>query len=198
MAAIILSGGNNQRIGADKAFLQIGKKTIIERQIEILSTIFTQIIIVTNLPEKYKHLKVDLISDIIPNKGPLGGIYSGLTISKDKYNFIVSCDLPFLNADLISYMKRLTDQQDVIIPKLNQFLEPLHAVYSKDCIASIKKHLDQNDLRTQSFFTEVRVKYIEKTEVERFDPKGIAFFNVNTKRDLKRARLIAEDIVYGG
>ena len=194
MAAIILSGGNNQRIGAEKAFLQIGQKTIIEREIAVLSTIFTRIIIVTNCPEKYKHLEVDLIPDLIPGKGPLGGIYSGLAISEDEHNFLVSCDLPFLNTDLIFYMKEIIGHYEVIIPRLGRFLEPLHAIYSKGCLTSIKKYLDQNDLRIKSFFTEVRVKYIDKTEVEGFDPEGVAFFNVNTEENLKRARLIAEDM----
>ncbi len=194
MAAIILSGGNNQRIGDEKAFLRIGQKTIIEKEIAVLSTIFTRIIIVTNCPEKYKHLEVDLVPDLIPDKGPLGGIYSGLTISEDKHDFVVSCDLPFLNTGLISYMKELIGQHDVIIPRLERFLEPLHAIYSKDCLTSIKKYLDKNNLRIQSFFTEKSIKYIDKTEVERFDPAGIAFFNVNTEENLKRARSIAVDM----
>jgi len=192
MAAIILSGGNSKRISCDKAFLKIHKKAIIEWEIEILLSIFTRIIIVTNSPEKYKYLKISLISDLIPGKGPLGGLYSGLTISEDQYNFVVSCDLPFLNARLISYMKGLVDQHDAIIPKRNGFLEPLHAIYSKDCLTSIKKHLDENDLRIQSFFDEVRVKHIQKTELERFDPEGMTFFNVNTEEDLKKARAIAK------
>lgn len=198
MAAIILSGGNNSRLNTDKALLQVGQKTIIEREIAVLSTIFIKIIIVTNSPEKYKHFKADLVSDLIPGNGPLGGIYSGLTMSEDEHNFVVSCDLPFLNANLISYMKEIIHKADVVIPKYNGFLEPLHAFYSKSCLPTVKKFLDQNDLRVQSFFTEVRVKHIDKTVIERFDPRGVVFFNVNTEENLKRARLIAEDIARCG
>ncbi|GAH69705.1 unnamed protein product, partial [marine sediment metagenome] len=77
MTAIILSGGNNKRISTDKAFLKVGQKPIIEQEIDVLSSIFSRIIIVTNSPEKYRYLKADLTSDLIPDKGPLGGIYSG-------------------------------------------------------------------------------------------------------------------------
>ena len=121
MAAIILSGGKNKRLGTDKALLKVGFKTIIEREISVLSKIFTNIFIVTNCPEQYKHLKADLISDLIPGKGPLGGIYSGVKISDDEYNFVVSCDLPFLNAGLISHMKKISKNQDVVVPKYNGF-----------------------------------------------------------------------------
>jgi molybdopterin-guanine dinucleotide biosynthesis protein A len=195
MAAIILSGGNNKRISTEKAFLKIGQKPIIECEIEVLTSIFSRIIIVTNSPEKYRYLKADLTSDLIPGKGPLGGIYSGLNLSQDEHNFIVSCDLPFLNKDIISYMKESAGGHDIVIPRINGLLEPLHAIYSKNCLPAIKKHLDKNDLKIQSFFNEVRVKYIEKHEIEKFDSDAIAFFNVNTEEELNKAKLIASKLL---
>lgn len=193
MIATILSGGNNRRMLRDKAFLQIGQKTIIERQIEVLSTLFSRIIVVTNTPESHEHLRANLVSDLVPGKGPLGGIYSGLIASKDKYNFVVSCDLPFLNAGLISYMIEVTKGHDIVVPKLNGFVEPLHAVYSKHCLIPIKRQMDRNELKIQSFFGELKVRYIREHHIKRYNPKDIAFFNVNTEDDLKKARSIAEN-----
>jgi len=193
MVAIILSGGNNRRMLHNKAFLQMGQKSIIEREIEVLSTFFSRIIVVTNTPENHEHLRVSLVSDVVPGKGPLGGIYSGLMAPKDKYNFVVSCDLPFLNAGLISYMIELTEGHDIVVPRLNGLVEPLHAIYSKYCLIPIKRQLDRNELKIQSFFGEVKVRYIRESEIKKYDPKGIAFFNVNTEEDLGKARLIAEN-----
>ncbi len=193
MVAIILSGGNNRRMLHNKAFLQMGQKSIIEREIEVLSTFFSRIIVVTNTPENHEHLRVSLVSDLVPGKGPLGGIYSGLMASKDKYNFVVSCDLPFLNAGLISYMIELTEGHDIVVPRLNGLVEPLHAIYSKHCLIPIKSQLDRNELKIQSFFGQVKVRYIRESEIKKYDPKGIAFFNVNTEEDLEKARLIAEN-----
>ncbi|GAI12566.1 unnamed protein product [marine sediment metagenome] len=193
MVAIILSGGNNRRMLHNKAFLQMGQKSIIEREIEVLSTFFSRIIVVTNTPENHEHLRVSLVSDVVPGKGPLGGIYSGLMAPKDKYNFVVSCDLPFLNAGLISYMIELTEGHDIVVPRLNGLVEPLHAIYSKHCLIPIKRQLDRNELKIQSFFGEVKVRYIRESEIKKYDPKGIAFFNVNTEEDLGKARLIAEN-----
>lgn len=193
MVAIILSGGNNRRMLHNKAFLQMGQKSIIEREIEVLSTFFSRIIVVTNTPENHEHLRVSLVSDVVPGKGPLGGIYSGLMASKDKYNSVVSCDLPFLNAGLISYMIELTEGHDIVVPRLNGLVEPLHAIYSKHCLIPIKRQLDRNELKIQSFFGEVKVRYIRESEIKKYDPKGIAFFNVNTEEDLGKARLIAEN-----
>ena len=193
MVAIILSGGNNRRMLRDKAFLQIGQKTIIEREIEILSTLFSRIIVVTNAPENHAHLAAELVPDLIPGKGPLGGIYSGLISSKDEYSFVVGCDVPFLNAGLISYMIEARNGYDAVVPKLSGFVEPLHAVYSRHCLMPIKRQLNRNELKIQSFFHEAKVRYIRESDIKRYDPKGIAFLNVNTEDDLKKARLVAEN-----
>lgn len=193
MVAIILSGGDNRRMLCNKAFLQIGQKTIIEREIEVLSSLFSRIIVVSNTPESHEHLRVSLVYDLVPGKGPLGGIYSGLMASKDEYNFVVGCDLPFLNTGLISYMIGLINDHDIIVSKLNGLVEPLHAIYSKRCLIPIKRQLDINELKIQSFFGEVKVRYIRESEIKKYNPKGIAFFNVNTEEDLGKARLIAEN-----
>ena len=177
----------------NKAFLQIGQKTIMEREIEVLSSLFSRIIVVSNTPESHEHLRVSLVSDLVPGKGPLGGIYSGLMASKDEYNFVVGCDLPFLNTGLISYMIGLINDHDIIVSKLNGLVEPLHAIYSKRCLIPIKRQLDINELKIQSFFGEVKVRYIRESEIKKYNPKGIAFFNVNTEEDLGKARLIAEN-----
>lgn len=193
MIATILSGGNNRRMLRDKAFLQIGQKTIIEREIEVLSTLFSRIVVVTNAPENHAHLAAELVPDLVPGKGPLGGIYSGLIASKDEYSFVVGCDLPFLNAGLISYMIEAKNGYDAVVPKLSRFVEPLHAVYSRHCLMPIKRQLNRNELKIQSFFHEAKVRYIRESDIKRYDPKGIAFLNVNTEDDLKKARLVAEN-----
>ena len=90
-------------------------------------------------------------------------------------------------------MIEMTNGYDVVVPRLNGFLEPLHAVYSRHCLMPIKKQLNRNELKIQSFFHEAKVRYIRESDIKRYDPKGIAFLNVNTEDDLKKARLVAEN-----
>ena len=63
MVATILSGGNNRRMLRNKAFLQIGQKAIIEREIEVFSTLFSRVIVVTNAPENHAHLAAEVVPD---------------------------------------------------------------------------------------------------------------------------------------
>jgi molybdopterin-guanine dinucleotide biosynthesis protein A len=194
MTGIILAGGKNTRIGMDKAFLRIGDKVIIEEILAKLSTIFPKIIVVTNSPNSYCYLGVEVVRDILPDKGALGGIYSGLVASEAHYNFVLACDMPFISLNLIEYMRKNAEGYNVVIPKPNNYFQPLHAIYSKDCIQPIKEQLHRNDLQVFGFFNRVEVKCISAEEVKAFDPRGIAFFNINTKNDTEEAERIALDL----
>ncbi|MCL0094873.1 molybdenum cofactor guanylyltransferase, partial [Dehalococcoidales bacterium] len=138
--------------------------------------------------------KLRTVTDTYPDKGPLGGIYTGLAISDSLYNLVVACDMPFLNQALLRYMLQLSVDVDLVVPRLGDMVEPLHAVYSKTCLAPIKYLLKQSNLRVTDLFTLVRVRYVETEEINRFDPKHLSFFNINTQADLEIARELAKNI----
>lgn len=195
MTGIILAGGKNTRLKTAKSFLKIGNETIIENIMTKFKSLFDEIIIVTNNPELFNHLTnhhlTKIVNDVIPDKGSLGGIYSGLVISKSKYNFVVACDMPFINGQLINYMKNNCDGFDVIIPKLKYGYEALHSIYSKNCIGFIKKQLQQNKLKIIDFFPQVKVKEINEDTIKQFDSKLVSFLNINTNADYQQALGIA-------
>ncbi len=190
MKALILAGGKNKRMGRNKALIKLNGETIIENQIRLLRGIFEETLIITNSPWEYQHLKVRMIEDVIPQKGPLGGIYSGLFYSESFYNFFLACDIPFPNVNLIAYMKNCVGNEDVIIPRGTGF-EPLFAFYSKDCLLPMKKQIDSESLRITDFLSRVKVRVLETQELNKFDPAGVSFFNINTREDLKKARNMA-------
>jgi molybdopterin-guanine dinucleotide biosynthesis protein A len=137
---------------------------------------------------------VKIVTDIYPDKGPLGGIYTGLVTSDTRYNLVVACDMPFLSQPLLGYMVQLSANFDLVIPRWNGLVEPLHAVYSKDCLAAMESTLKQGILSVTKLLSLVRVRYVEAEEIERFDPKHLSFFNVNTEADLAMAKEIAREI----
>jgi molybdopterin-guanine dinucleotide biosynthesis protein A len=126
--------------------------------------------------------------DIYPGRGPLGGVYTGLAASTTVYNLVVACDMPFLNPDLLSYMVQVAPAFDLVVPRVGKLMEPLHAVYSKNCRAPIENLLKQNELQVYKLFSLVKVRYVEAEEIDRFDPKHLSFFNINTEADLKKAK----------
>ncbi|MBM2824749.1 MAG: molybdenum cofactor guanylyltransferase [Dehalococcoidales bacterium] len=195
VTSIILAGGKNRRLGRNKALETINGKSVIERVIERLAPLTAQLLIVTS-PEQADILKVgkaSILFDLYPGRGPLAGIYTGLLAAQSAQSIVVACDMPFLNTGLLSYMVELSAGFDAVVPSLNEgMVEPLHAVYAKSCLDSIKERLEHNQLGVNSFFDAVHVRYVERAECERLDPQLLSFFNINYPSDLERAIALAE------
>lgn len=160
---------------------------MIDRVVAVYKELFGEITIVTNNPVRYRQFGMRLFDDAIPDMGSLGGIYTGLLKSAAERCFVAACDMPFLNAALIARMVEISSGGDVLIAKLNEGMEPLHAVYSKACIEPISELLSKGDLKIINFFPKVKVVEISEEEVRKFDPELLSFLNINTWADLKRA-----------
>jgi molybdopterin-guanine dinucleotide biosynthesis protein A len=146
------------------------------------------VVIVSNSPQAHAHPAARLVGDLFPGKGSLGGIYSGLSSVNCDRCLVVACDMPFLNAGLLAYMASLAAEADVVIPRVRDNLEPLHAIYSAACLPHMKALLDRNNLKIIDFFPQVRVRYVEAAEIARWDPSMRSFMNINTPGDLEKAR----------
>ena len=183
MNAAILVGGKSSRMGSNKAFLELKGKTFIELQIELLREIFDDIFISANTSSEYEHLNLSIFKDVYPGKGPLGGIYTSLINSSSLHTFMLACDMPFIGPELINHLKDLTKEYDVVIPKSEKGLEPLHAFYSKKCIDPIKRSLEEDNLRITSFFPHVNVKIVELDNLNLSDSFKNSIKNLNTRDD---------------
>ncbi len=183
MNAAILAGGKSSRMGSNKAFLELKGKTFIELQIELLREMFDEIFISVKIPSEYEYLNLPIFKDIYPDKGPLGGIYTSLINSSSYHTFMLACDMPFVEPELITHLKDLTNQYDVVIPKSEKGLEPLHAFYSKKCIEPIKRELDGNNLRIISFFPHVNVKIVELGSLTSSNNFKHSIKNLNTREE---------------
>lgn len=195
ISCIILAGGKSLRLGQDKVLEKVGNKSLLEQVISRIDSITKNIIIVTaeerTFPQIASYLKLKVVPDSFPGKGSLGGIYTGLVTSDSFYNLVVACDMPFLNQSLLRYMIEVSNGFDFVIPRVNNLFEPLHAVYSKNCVDPIEFIIKQGRKVIIELFNFVKVRYVEAEEIDRFDPKHLSFFNINTKEDLELARKIA-------
>ena len=187
MNGIILAGGENRRMGADKAFLDIDGRPLIEHILAIFTGMFKKTIIVTNTPERYRNYGVEVTSDALDIRGPLTGIYSGLLKSTDEYNFVAACDMPFLNTRLISYMEEIAAGQDAVVPAFNGFMEPLHAIYRRGLLSTMEAQIRKQDRRIRGLFDHIQVRYVTEAEIVRFDPLKRSFRNLNTPEEYKEA-----------
>ena len=172
----------------DKAFLDIGGKLLIERALEALSPLFSDVLINSNTPRRFERWGVPVIPDVFPGKGPLGGIYTGLVHARTDSVFCVACDLPFLNPELIAFMQSESRGCDVMVPKTSDGLHPLHAIYSRRCRVTIETRLRTGQLKISDIFSLVETRYVAEKDICRFAPELRCFMNVNTLGELQHAR----------
>jgi molybdopterin-guanine dinucleotide biosynthesis protein A len=184
MTGIILSGGKNARMGVNKAFIRVGGERIIDRTIRIFRELFEEIVLVTNEPLGYLEFDLKIVTDIIKEKGALGGLYTGLFHSSCEHAFVCPCDMPFLSIDFIRYMQERAKGYDVVVPVQPEGFQPLHAIYSRRCMPAIKKCIDEDRLKVTGFYKKARVLEIPPEVIASFDPEGRIFFNINSPDDL--------------
>lgn len=190
ISGVILGGGQSRRMGRDKRRLNWEGEHFLDRVCRLIVDLFDEVLVVT-AEEDYdcSHLPVRLVTDKIPNKGSLGGLYTGLMEAKNSQIFVVACDMPFLVNESIS---RLCSEQasDVVVVKLSIGLQPLHARYSKRCAPFIEQMIQEGDLKIQNLVTQpgLTVKIIPETLFDDIDPYRQSFMNINTPADLDFAR----------
>lgn len=188
VSGIILSGGQNSRMKANKAFLTVDGLSIIENAIKELNKFCSELIVVTNEPDLYVNLGTRVVTDVIPRMGPLSGIHAGLLSAACFYSFVVACDMPFVDGCLARYMIEHIEDSDVFVPQVDDYLQPLFAVYSKNCIQPIERCLRNDVRKIIAFYHEVRVKYLSETVIRKYADIHKVFFNVNTPEELVSAR----------
>ncbi len=194
MSSIILGGGRSSRLGQDKILMTVAGDHLLERTVRKLSEINDELILVLaqnqQNPVSQSFPKVKTAIDFQSGKGPLIGIYSGMKISNDNHCITVACDMPFLNIELLRYMTNMASEFDAVIPLIRGEVEPLHAIYSKSCLKIIENMIENNDLKVRNLLNQVKVRYIEETEIRTFDPEYLSWFNINTPDDLRKAEFL--------
>ena len=187
IAGIVLAGGKNSRYhGFDKSFLKKGKSTFIGHTLCIFRELFTEIIIITNQPHAYnKFAEAIITEDLIKDIGPLGGIYTALKTTTQPAIFVVSCDMPYLDQSMIKLLSKHYElsQPDILMPRINGDIEPLHAIYSKKIIPFIEKNIDIGNYTIRDVFPLVNIQYIDMPST----PANVKYFtNVNSPDDFEK------------
>jgi molybdopterin-guanine dinucleotide biosynthesis protein A len=198
LSAAILAGGKSSRMGMDKALVRLAPDDppllglVRDRLQEVADDIF----LVAEPRLDYTRLVSRVVPDDEPGNGPLGGIATAIRHARHEHCLVVSCDLPFLNPRLISWMASLPRDYDVLIPRLpgesrqggTWTYETLHAIYGRACLPAIGHQLAEGKRQIVGFFGAVTVQPIDEPELRRFDPELRSFYNTNTPEALARAR----------
>jgi molybdopterin-guanine dinucleotide biosynthesis protein A len=185
-SALILGGGRGTRIGCDKKKLELGGVSVLESLAARLKTLFGEVLLSSNDPVEIHGVTV------LPDKigaGPMAGIYQGLLYCTSEYLYVLACDMPFINAAYIDYMRELIARKgmDVCIARHGDGkLELFNSFYKKSCTAAMGKVLSKGIYKLRLILSQLNVYTIDGETIEKFDPEKM-FFNINYKEDLELA-----------
>jgi molybdopterin-guanine dinucleotide biosynthesis protein A len=195
-SALIFAGGRATRLGGiNKALLEVGGSRIIDRILRALGPLVDETVLLTNDASLAGLAAVRLVYDPQPHAGVLPALAAGLAEASGELCLAVACDMPFVSSRVFEHLLQVQRETgaDVVIPRSAGYLEPMHAVYRRRPVhAAIQRALERGEQRMIGYFRDVNVREVDEAEWRPVDPRGLAFFNVNTPQDLAEARRHAE------
>ncbi|MGI6221269.1 MAG: molybdenum cofactor guanylyltransferase [Coriobacteriales bacterium] len=194
LSIVVQAGGESKRMGSDKALVTFLGAPLIMRPIRRLYPICSEMVVTTNNPEKMDFLqsyidsgRMHLASDKINHRGALVGIHTALSSATLDYAALVACDMVFPSSELIRHLHGILEETgaDVAIPTTHNGFEPFHAVYRREtCLAAVEDALENGLSKATAWFPAVNVVEVGSEEIQRVNPRGGSFVNVNTPDEL--------------
>jgi len=185
VAGVVLAGGRASRMGGrDKAFAAVEGEPIAVRAVRIFRSLFAQVLVSTNRPERFAGLDVQTVADQFPGCGPLAGIHAALLASRYPHVFVAACDMPGLDPDVIRFLLRRVGSADAVVPCWDGDVEPLHAVYAVGALREIEAHLRAGQNAVRDVLRRLRVDYVSEAEMRAVRGAARSLTNVNTPEEL--------------
>ncbi len=158
--AVITAGGESTRMGTDKGLVDFQGRSMVTYVIDAAQEVCEDVIILANKPG-YENLGFPVYPDLIPNKGPLGGLYTALKTSEDKKVLYLACDLPNITPELLQYLIDQLEGNDAVVPSMKGQVQPLCALYKQSCLPRVEDALQAYDISMMTL-----LRYIDRNLVE--------------------------------
>ena len=184
--AIILAGGDSQRMGRDKASLLLGERTLLERVAWAMQQAFPCVIVSVRQPRP--EINLPQVCDEPDVAGPLAGVIAALAKVKTPWTFIVACDMPFVEPALVELLAEFRSGYQAVVPVVQGHQQTLAAFYASSALGAMHAHLasgGKNSLR--AILGQLRVRYVDESELLAADPGLRSFFDLDTPQDVAAA-----------
>ena len=183
ITAIILAGGKSSRMKEDKGLVYFNGKMLVEHVIASAKKITNHIIFITANPA-YRQFGYPCIEDEMKEKGPLGGIFTGLVHSSTQKNLVIGCDMPFLSQNIFIGLINNCEGVDALLTEHKGKAEPLCAIYDRSCLPHFRQRLEQNQLKITDALEGLNIRVISFDKEDWF--VGNEFANINSIEELRK------------
>jgi molybdenum cofactor guanylyltransferase len=199
-SVIVLCGGLSTRMGQDKGSMNYHGKPMIVHVLESLNQVADEVVLVLRNEvqyNKYKNLlsknaflessNFKILKDTIKDKGPLGGIYTGISAINSDKALIAPCDSPFISKELVTQLfeisKNYSDFESFVPIWSDGNMEPLHSIYPVRSKEIIEDLLLKDQKNVKALIKRLNVKYIK---IDEFDLPKKSFLNLNSPQDISK------------
>ncbi len=179
ITGVILAGGRSSRFGSNKALAAFNGEILIERIVRVMTSVFAEVIVVTNTPDDLRFLGLPILRDVEPYEGPLGGIRSVFEKTGVLKIFVTACDMPRLNADVIQDILLRSGDACAAVPVHDRQQEYLMAVYSRTLLPDIQLYMNHGGRSLAGFLG-------HKDGVAWIPVEADPCVNINTREELER------------
>ena len=187
VTAFILAGGRSSRMGRDKAFLNLGGRSLLERAISTAEAACDRVVLVGDRERLGKYGVV--VEDQYEGQGPLAGIQAALTSEfASQWNVILAVDTPAVPATFVEYLieNARVSLSVVTVPRVNGYTQPLCAAYRREFAETAQAALREGRNKIDPLFAAVPARIVEETELAVAGFRPDMFDNVNTPEDWER------------
>lgn len=188
--AVIMAGGDSQRMGRDKASLVLGEQTLMQRVAEIMQVVFPQVVVSVRTPRA--DIALPQVCDVFSDLGPLAGLCAGLDYASQDgvpWIFAVATDMPFLRPALIEQLANYRSGVDAVVPLVDGHPQPLAAFYSIDALPAVRALATGEGKRSlRAALERLQVAYVHAADLITADPGLDSFVDLDTPEDLAKAK----------
>lgn len=185
--AIILAGGDSQRMGSDKAELKLGEQTLLQRVAATMRQVFPSVIVSVRQPRS--GIALPQVCDEPDVGGPLAGVLAALAAVRTPWIFVVACDMPFVAPALVELLGRYRDGYQAVVPVVQGHPQTLAAYYAESCLDAMRAQPAAGANRSlRAVLGSLQVRYVGEAELVQADPGLRSFFDLDTPGDVAIAR----------
>jgi len=190
-AGVILAGGKSRRFGSNKALACLNDKPVIQHVADIITSLFSSCLVVTNTPEEYEFLELPMTGDIFQDAGPLAGIHAALSNIDESQAFVTGCDMPFIEPTLIRFLCSLdrAEEYDCVVPWLTTGPEPLCALYHRSSLSIFEDNLRHGLWKITENLAALKVRQAAEAEILGVVANLRSFHNINRPEDIREPML---------
>lgn len=192
VTGVILAGGMSQRMGRDKALLEVHGETLFSRVQRTLASVCSRVQIAGERPD-LAHADLAAFADCHPGSS-LGGLHNALTNNDSEWVLVLPCDLPFPSPTLLRTLCAARAGYQAVIPRTASGAEPLIACYHRSTLPLIEEQLAEGNLRLTDLLGRLAVRYLDEDSL----PSGWrrALTNLNRPQDLERLQVTPPAVTF--